>query len=464
MHIQAAVNSLKPRLITVGDQIRDAAAGGGNLWGLVASVDVPIFLPGQLEVDNNRSRYQFRQTNFFGQDKYDSVYGVSGAGPAFCFDGTSVIKIRSPLSPQDDLPRHVAKHGASLALGYFGGALLITAPGNPFEVMGEYGASALEVGDRIVALSEMSGDALGILCQSYSVLLRGLSTLSFMQSVLSARRGAIEYTQADMGRVVVSDSFGLFLADTPESYGPAERNYLSANVEDLLRERLQALLNTEQRFMRPVAALPVRSKNQYRLFFRDGTILTMSVIGDGNEFTLQRYYSPAPDEYSNDTPWPVRALTSGIDASGRERLFCSFTGIKGGYLYEMDSGNTLDGDPIPHYIELNPIAAGSGSRITKFDRLFVYGKGRGYAHVELSRATSYATVEGTDEMEFLMGREDYVATIRDKNFKGFVDFPIEGEELSLRFSGSTRVEEAHTLQVLEMFIDDRAESRGYRGE
>lgn len=463
MQISAAVNSDKPRLIDVGDQIRTGPNGTGDLIALVAGRDRPQFLPGQLELDNNRSRYEMIQANFYGQDKFDAIYGVTGAGPAFCFDGANIIKIRSPLSPQDDLPRHIAKHGISLGLGYFGGALLLTTPGNPFEVRGEKGATALEVGDRIMALTPMSGDALGILCQSMSVLLRGLTQLSYFQSTLSARRGAIEYTSADMGSVVVADSFGLFLADAPETYAPAERNYLSVRVESWLRDRLQALANTEQRFLRPVAALAVRAKNQYRLFFRDGYILTLTQKTE-TEFTMQRYYAPRPDDFSSDTPWAPRALASGIDASGRERLFCSFAGIKAGYLYEIEGGNTFDGDSIPHFVSFNPVTPKGGSSITRYDRIFLYGAGQGYAPISLRRSVDYAGNAAGDSVATLLGREEATATLTVQPIKGEIDFPIEGEELSLRFHGVSGEDAPHTLQYLEMFSDERGPSRGYRGE
>lgn len=463
-HIEAAVNSAKPRLINVGDQIRTAPGGGGDLIARAAGRDRPVFLPGQLELDNNRSRYLFEQRNFFGQDQFDAIYGVSGAGPAFCFDGVNVIKIRAPLDAATDVPRHIAKHGDSLALGYFGGALLLTAPGNPFEVRGEKGASAHEVGDRIMALTPMGGDALGILCQQQSVLLRGLTQLSYFRSTLSARRGAIEYTSADMGNVLVADSFGLFLADAPESYASAERNYLSVKVESWLRQRLQALANTEQRFLRPVAALAVRAKNQYRLFFRDGYILTQTQKETGPEFTFQRYFAPQADEFSNNTPWTVRALASGIDASGRERLFCSFTGVKAGYLYEIEGGNTFDGATIPHYLSLNPVSPRGGSAITRYDRMFLYGVGRRYAPLGMRRSVDYLPNDEGDAMVTLLGRFDHRATLEDQPIKGEIDFPIEGEELSIRFFGLSGEDAPHTLQYVEMFSDDRGDSRGDRGD
>lgn len=463
----ADVNSAKPRMIGVGEQIRTAAAGGGDLLAVTASRDRPVFLPGQVDIDHNRSRYQFKQANFFGSDKYDAIYGVSGAGPAFAFDGEDIIKIRAPLQPHNDVPRHIEKHGDSLALGYFGGALLITQPGNPFETRGDQGASALEVGDRIMALAEMPGDALGIICQSQTVLLRGLTQLSFYKSNVSAKRGGLEYTAADMGRIVVADSFGLFAADTPESFAAAERNYLSVAVEPWLRERLQAVMNTEQRYLRPIGALAVRAKNQYRLFFRDGYVLTMTAR-ENVEFTLQRYFVPATSEFEQDTPWAVRALAGGLDSNGRERLFCSFTGVKAGYLFEIDIGNTLDGEPIPFHAELNPISFGGMSQLVRLERSFLAAAGYGYAPLNIARKINQRPFESAEDFSntepFLLGRRDYRATITPTNLRASFDFPVEGYEFSLRFSGQSGIEGPHTLQMLWVDSDKRGTSRGHRGD
>lgn len=460
-------NALKSRLVEVGEQIRTGSGGTGDLLALTASRDRPVFLPGQVDIDHNRSRYQFKQANFFGNDKYDAIYGVSGAGPAFAFDGTDIIKIRAPLQPYNDVPRHIEKHGESLLLGYFGGAVLVTAPGNPFETRGDQGASALEVGDRIVGLAATAGDAMGIICNSQTVLLRGLTQLSFYKSTVSARRGGIEYSIADMGRVIVADSFGLFAADTPESFAAAERNYLSVAVEPWLRERLQATMNTEQRYLRPIAAMAVRAKNQYRLFFRDGYVLTMTVR-DQVEYTLQRFYTPAASDLDPDTPWAIRAIATGIDSNGRERLFCSFTGIKQGYVFELDTGNTIDGDMIPHHIELNPISFGGMSQLAKLERCFIGGTGYSYAPLTIARkinmrpfetAADYANAE-----PFTIGRPDYLATITPTDIRGSFDFPVEGYEFSLRFAGESGDEGPHTLQVLWVDSTSRGTSRGNRGE
>ena len=455
--INAATNSAKPRLVRVGDQIRSAPSGGGDLLGLVASRDRPIFLPGQFEVDNNRSQYQWQIHNFFGQDKYAAVYGVSGAGPAMSFDGLNLIKIRTPLSPGQDVPRHIAKHGDVLMLGFFSGAIAHSAVGQPYEMRGAFGAGAIEVGDRLTALTGGGGDALIIVCESRTEVLRGLSPSAFSKSVVSARRGAIEYTLADPGKAIIADSFGLFAADTPESFEPAARQYQSSPVEPWLRERLQATISNEQRFIRPVAALAVRSKNQYRLFFRDGAVLTMTMGVEGVEITRQRLGTAAG--------LPVRSVWSGIDASGRERLFCTFNGAKLGYVFELDVGRSFDAEAISANITLNPNNFGAQSQLKKFDRGFISGSG-GYANLTVQSGVDGEEPAGVTS-QLLLGKPTQAATVQNgakrSTKNGSFDMGREFYDIALRFESLTDEEAPHTLAYLEPYLTPLGDSRGDTG-
>ncbi len=454
----AAVNSAKPRLVKVGDQIRSAAAGGGNLLGVVASRDRPIFLPGQFEVDNNRSAYRWEQYNFFGEDRYTSMYGVSGAGPAMSFDGTNAIKIRVPLSPGQDVPRHIAKHGTMLALGYFSGAVIFSAVGEPTEMRAAFGAAAIEVGDRLTALAPGGGDALTIVCEASTYVLRGLSQSVFTQNTVSARRGAIEYTLADPGKTIIADSFGLFIADSPESFEPANRQYMSEPVQPWLRERLQATISNEQRFLRPVAALAVRSKNQYRLYFRDGRVLTMTMSNAGIEITKQRLYSGSEGLV-------VRNIWTGIDASGRERIFCSFNAAKQGYVFEADVGRSFDGEAVSAFFVLNPYNAGSISQDKVIDRWFFGGTG-GYASLQWSVGVDGKYPDGGQQQADL-GRASDDSTPQNGSRRaakmGSVDRPAEGKDFLLRVDSLTDSEAPHSLQYIEPFMEARGDSRGNRG-
>lgn len=463
MTLTGDVNADKPRLVAEGDEIRTGPNGTGNLLGNCAARDRPIWLAGQAEIDNNRSRYEFCRTNFYGQDQFEAVFGVCGASPAWSFDGTRCIRIRAELPADQDLPRHVCRHGDMLVLGYFSGAVLLSKPGDPFETRGAKGANAVEVGDRLTALIPFAGDALGIICQSQTQMIRGTSVDTMVKSPISLNRGGIEYTAVDMGRIVLCDGLGIFLADSPESFGAAVRNYISQPVHPWLHPRLQALANGESAFLRPVAALSVRNKNQMRLYFWDGWCLTMT-MNEPPEFTTQRYFSPAPDAHTEPIPWTPRMLCSGVDSAGRERLFCSFYGgVKEGFVFEMDVGRSLDGDPIPAHLVCNPLTIDASSREKRFEKVFLYGSGLGRASLTYTRSLDDGdSLSGT--YPFKMGRGNRTAQLTWYPIRGQIDQPAEAFDLSMRLDSSTASEGAFTLQYVEYYGDDRGDSRGRKGE
>jgi hypothetical protein len=462
MTVSGDVNLDKPRLVNEGDAIRTGPGGTGNLLGYAAARDRPLWLAGQAEIDNNRSRYEFWRTNFYGQDQFEAVFGVCGASPAFSFDGTRFIRIRAELPADLDLPRHVCRHGDMLCLGYFPGAVAFSKPGDPFELRGAQGANAVEVGDRLTGLIPLAGDALGIICQSMTQVIRGTTPDTMVKSPISLNRGGIEYTAVDMGRIVLCDGLGVFLADSPESFGAASRNYISQPVHPWLQPRLQAVANGESAFLRPVAALSVRNKNQMRLYFWDGWVLTMT-MNEPPEFTTQRYYTPAPDAHTEPLPWTPRMLCSGLDSAGRERLFVSFYGgIKEGYVFEMDAGRTFDGDPIPAELELNPLTVDSSAEEKRYDRLFLYGAGLGRASLTYSRRLNDGD-SITGLYPFKMGRGDRTAKLTWGAMRGSVDQPIEGNDVSIRFSSTSSSDGVFTLQYVEHFVNKRGNSRGGTG-
>lgn len=460
LFVKGVKNGLKSTLISEGDIIYTEELEGGDALCECAGRDIPVFLPGQFDIDNNASRYEHIVENFYGRNDLQAAFVVQGVGPAWSWDGANYTRIRTQLPSRFDMPRHIIRHGDLLGLGYFSGLVVFSAVpvasgaerGGPYEFRGASGAFSLEVGDRLTALVRLTGDAFAAVCAEKTFAYRGLTESTMSRSGIAANRGAIEYTAADMGRVILSDGFGLFAADSDESYGPAERSYLSLPVLPWLEPRLQATVNGEQAFLRPVKGLAVRNKNQYRLYFWDGYVLTMT-IKEQPEFTFQRI---ADDE----RPWPIRFVTSGIDASGRERIFGSFFGVNHGFVYELDAGRSFDGQPIPAFVELNPVTVAGGSRLKRHDRLFMYGAVAGKHSISYSRGVDYEAPNPDIGMPFTLGDPDAVARDTPRPVRGSVDFPVEGLDVSMRFDSKTATEPPFTLQFIDLYVDDRGSSRG----
>jgi hypothetical protein len=455
--ISAAKNAAKTRLINVGDTIRTAASGAGDLLATVASRDAPIFFPGQTDIDNNRSQYRALVTNFFASDQLDAAYIVSGVGPCIYFDTARTIRIRSHLPVGEDNPRHVARLGEKLVLGFYSGNMQRSLPNNPFELRTEEGAGETPFGDRMTGLRMRASDQLIVACESSIQAWAGLTETSSSREIVTRERGMIEYTDADVGKVLGCDGQGVFLLEQPPTLGTAEQEYLSAAVADWLQPRLQATDNVGQSAIGPICAQGFRHKRQYRLFFEDGWFLNLAMTTPPTPM-FGRYVNPS----RNDEPLAIRCIFSGIDSRGRERTFASFKSAKEGYLFELDTGRSFDGDEIPAYIVTNPIPTTQGAPDSRgqFNCAFVHGTGYGVAELTYSRAPDYGTPDPDIQDDLTLGASDATASLVPKPFRGSVDFGIEGKDVTLRFDSSTDSEGPHTLQFLSLMVESRGHSLG----
>lgn len=439
-----------------GMQIRSAPGGAGDLLGVITSGDQPIRLPGWPDLQANQSRYQFLRTNFYGMADLQAIYGVSGASPAFTYDGSRLLWIRTPIDPQQDLPRHVTRHGATLALGYYSGAYVLSAVGQPTNFRGEDGAASFEIGEPLTNLLPAMGDALVVTGRLKTKVLHGLEPTSYQQDTVTDNRGALEYTAGDAGRLLVVDSLGVAAADATQAFGDLSRVYLSGPVQAWLSDRLRASAASARR---PIASMVVAQKNQYRLFFADGYVLTLTVK-DPPEFTLQRYFLPAVDGASQDAPFPMAACCTDVDGDGRERVFASFDAdANRGYVVELDHGNSFDGRTLPAYMVLNPLSFSNSVQLKRFERLFALGSAEGFARLRLSRSVDYVVPDGSRSFALTLGST--AANAGNTPARGAADAPVEGYEVTVRIDSSTDEEGPHTLQAIATDSDPRGDSRGH---
>src|SRR5690606_19365756 len=141
-----------------------------------------------------------------------------------------------------------------------------------------------------------------------------------------------------------------------------------------------------------------RSKNQYRLYFEDGTCLTMTLQGSAKEpaFTIQRYdmwtTPPTKSEGEKYTHFLPLAASSAIDALGRERIHMSHydsakdaeADVDTYYAYEFDLSWSVLGYPIQYGIRLNENFLGDVFAKNKLAKVAAHGLSRGYAPLKVA--------------------------------------------------------------------------------
>lgn len=284
-------------------------------------------LANSIIVQRARTRYEFITANFYGDERLNSIYGVNGVGRAFSYNGEEFYKIYTQEEASKDLPRHLAYHHAHLALGYQEGRVDISVVGEPYNFDGALGASSWGIGDGVTGLLQLSGTILGVFGSNSVTGISGTTVDNFATQVISPKMGAIEYTITDMGYPVYANSYGIYTLSQVQQYGDFLGSPLSQDISPWLRPRL---VRKETSATEVITSWAVRSKNQYRLAFSDGYVLTMT-MNNGQQsaptFSTQQYlvpYTVATDPedqtiYGGEAIVPA-AISSQLDEGGEERI------------------------------------------------------------------------------------------------------------------------------------------------
>ena len=295
------------------DEVEDGSAVGMRYNGL----------PTQRQVRDNRSRYKFITENFYGDPNLNSMYGVHGLPRAFAYNNEYFYKIYTQADPDKDSPRSLANHHTHLALGFHGGRVDISVVGEPYNFDGVLGASSWAFGDKVVGLLPLSGTILGVFGSKSIQGISGTTVDNFATQVISPNIGAIEYTIADMGFPIYANAYGVYTLDQTQKYGDYLGEPMSRDISPWIRPRL---LRKKTSNKEVECAFPVRSKNQYRLCFADGYIMTMTLNGAQTPtFAPQKYFYTTTDAalvtniYEQNALVPA-AVSSELDDAGEERI------------------------------------------------------------------------------------------------------------------------------------------------
>lgn len=283
-------------------------------------------LPTQQQVYNNRSRYVFITANFYGDINLESMYGANGYDRGFAYNGKDFYKIQTQPDIEKDKPRHVAFHHSHLALGYMDGRVDISVVGEPYNFNGVDGASSWAIGDSVTGLLPLAGSILGVFCKKSVVGISGTTVDNFATQTLSPALGAVEYTIADMGYPVYANAYGVYTLSQTQEYGDYLGTPMSQAISPWLRPRLVRKYTSDKEV---VVAWPVRSKNQYKLAFSDGYVMSMTMnYGQQSAptFSKQKYFVTDADVdygdislYEYPSIYPM-AVSSQLDDGGEERI------------------------------------------------------------------------------------------------------------------------------------------------
>jgi hypothetical protein len=373
-------NAGKSRRIGIGEEIRTASGGGGVLLAKTTGEDYPTTLPCGAAVDAKNAKWEIKLANYYADPDAQMAFAVNGTEYGFVYDEQYSVRVRTGRRQDLDTPRHIEHHLNYVHWGFDSGDVITSATFRPLTVDPFLDSQVKNVGEPITGLAVMNGQTLGVWTSRAVRGYQGSSPLNYVPIVISPAIGAIEYTVTNLaGTPMWTSARGVESAATVSAYGDFQTDPLSFLASPWLQERVQFDSRIGLIDKRPVMAMAVRSKRQYRIYFRDGYVFTVTLFGieDTPMCTIQRLErggAASPYNYA-----PVRHVFAGIRDDGRENLLCCFerqnqiiTGNENNdgaypYLSILDSGKSFAGSIIPAYVETNPIYATVPSQEQKWE-------------------------------------------------------------------------------------------------
>lgn len=273
-------------------------------------------------------RFQFDQHNFYGGSDTIRLYGCDGVNPAWEFDGETLVPIYFPepeTNPDWNKPTFLAAHRSHLFLAFPGGRLAHSGIGEPLSFSALMGAAEIGLGDEATGMTVMAGNVLAIYTRSMTYGLYGTSAEDWDLQVISESFGAKPYTVQKVGTVYALDDKGIAPLQRVQAYGDFESATVSRFAQPILEEYKDRVLGS----------VVVKARNQYRLFFTDGTALVMS----DDAYLANTLPSFATLAFAHA---PV-CLSNAPDEHGNEVILF---GDEQGFVYQMEKGYNFDGEPI----------------------------------------------------------------------------------------------------------------------
>lgn len=324
--------------------------------------------------------YVTEPENFLGGSATRRIYGVSAVHPAFEFDGTTWVWLRSPLTP--DTPSYMKVHKQHLILGYPGGRLVASSLGYPYSFDATLGGVDIGLGDDITGIDGPYSNALVITSRHKTAILYGSDADDFQLVPNSAAAGAIAKTLRLVGTPIYMDEGGLRDLRSGANFGDFNVRTVSSAIEPLLNYK-------SANSYTPVGSVVVKEKTQYRVYFSDGTGLTF-YFGGKNPYVL-------PFDFTSSLV--CKFVGSFRDASNNEVLLF---GSDTGYLYQLDSGTSLDGGEIEAYGRLAHNACGSPNIVKRYRRLSLEGIFPDNVDMAYSHEKDYGNFLGQPSVERTM--------------------------------------------------------------
>ena len=312
---------------------------------------------------------EFFNYNFVGTTNSTKMYGCDGVNPAFEFDGTTYVPIRTGMTT--DTPSHIIGYKSSLFLS-FAASVQFSGIGNPYAWTVVLGAGEFNVSKNVTGFlpqgGTSAGSSLAIFTAERTFILYGSSSVDFklVSSIFDVGYSAFTCQQVSNSAYGLTNRGIQSLVSTLQ-YGDFDYESISHMIQPLITKKrgLECASNT------------IRTKNQYRVYFTDGSALAVGITGDmPSGITVIDYGIP------------VRCICSTTMSDGSE---VTMFGSDDGYVYQDNIGTSQDGNAIEAWIRL-PFNNNKSPLIRKRFRKAIFEISiDGYSSVNISYDLGYAS-------------------------------------------------------------------------
>jgi len=425
-----AVGRLILSAVTGTFQAEDLKVAGSTRATIGAAPAANVIAPG--------GRYEFRTNNFYGATSQASMYAVNGVSPAFEWDGTIFTPILTGAA--DERPIHLACHKNHLWLAYRNGGLSGSQSGAPQGWDGTLGATAFGIGSDITGLMEELAGVLGIFTRNSIKHITGSIAADFALDPFTIDAGAVEWTLQTMGGPTYLDAGGVRNLTTSQAFGDFKVGTLTQLIQPLLDIKKKAGIT-------PVASLRVREKAHYRLFFSDGTGISI-YVGAKAPASL-------PFDYGTRV---ATCMSSCLDSNDQELLLM---GCADGYLYQLDRGTSMDGDTLRAFLRPPFNHCGTPNQNKRFQNLSLQVAASPSAALFITAAFSDGDPDQPSVVEQSFNVRGGGGFWNEANWNNFywssktigkASAPIDGlgNNISPTFGTASSTEKPHTLSSMTL--------------
>lgn len=312
----------------------------------------------------------FCNINFTGASSSYKMYGCDGVNTAFEFDGTTYVPIHTGSTP--DTPSHVINFKEALWLSIQGN-IEVSSLGQPYNWDPLQGAGTFGVGDMVTGFlpnggTYVTGSTMSIFTDRHLYTMYGTSAQVDYKLVTSIwDMGYAAFTAQPVSNDTYGwTSRGIQTIITTLTFGDFDYNSISHEIQSLVNKK-QGLTT---------ASNSLHAKDQYRVYFSDGTALAVGLTGDKPNGIMPLNYN-----------LPVRCICTDTQPGSQE---VTYFGSDNGYIYQDNVGTSQDGAPIEAWIRLAFNHTKSPRVRKRYRRAIFEGVVQAYSMLNISYDLGYA--------------------------------------------------------------------------